>query len=108
MNTATHVRITSEALRDRFQPGSLPLIFRANLAQDRLTQLVGHPEIHFDDSAFAVSELYVEQQRKLAVQALSRGIAGPPYMPSDVCCMAGKTSTPTPPGPRCGLNSRAG
>ena len=26
MNTATHVRITAEALRDRFQPGSLPLI----------------------------------------------------------------------------------
>ena len=72
MNTATHVRITTEALRDRFQPGSLPLIIRANLAQDRLTNLVGHPEIHFDDSAFAASERYVEQQRQLAVQAISR------------------------------------
>ena len=72
MNTPTHVRITTEALRDRFQPGSLPLIIRANLAQDRLTYLVGHPEIHFDDSAFAASERYIEQQRQLAVQAISR------------------------------------
>ena len=72
MNTATHVRITTEALSDRFQPGSLPLIIRANLAQDRLTNLIGHPEIHFDGSAFAASERYVERQRQIAVQATSR------------------------------------
>ena len=108
MNTATHVQITTEALRDRFQPGSLPLIIRANLAQDRLTKLVGHPEIHFDGSAFAASERYVEQQRQKAVQAISRRDRRVALHAFGRLLHGRQDFYATPTGPRGGSNSRAG
>jgi hypothetical protein len=73
MNAEYHIRITAEALRDRLGPASLPIVIRANLGQDRLTRLVGHPEIHFDGSAFAESERYIERQRTIAVRSCLQG-----------------------------------
>jgi hypothetical protein len=67
MNAEYHVRITVEALADRFGPGTLPIVVRSNLRQDRLINLVGHPQFHFDGSAFAESERYIERQRTIAV-----------------------------------------
>lgn len=73
MNAEYHVRITVEALRGRISSGSLPVVIQANLGQDRLTKLVGHPEIHFDDSAFAESERYIERQRTIAARSAIQG-----------------------------------
>lgn len=68
-----HVRITTEALHHLLGPGSLAAIVRANLGQDRPDRLVGHPEIHCDDSAFAATERYIAHERALAVRASSAG-----------------------------------
>ena len=65
-----HVQITTDAVGGRFDSQSLSTIVRANLGQDRLLNLLGHPEIHFDDSQFAVSEDYIQQQRQQAVVAM--------------------------------------
>lgn len=73
MDAKYHVRITLKALKDRFDPDGLRVIIRANLGQDRLNNLVGHPEIHFDDGAFAQSERYIEQQRTVAARASIQG-----------------------------------
>jgi hypothetical protein len=65
-----HVEITRQALAGRFDEAALQVILRANLGQDRLANLLGHPEIHFDDSAFAAGEAYIVDQRRRAVAAL--------------------------------------
>jgi hypothetical protein len=70
MDARYHAEITRQALAGQFDEAALQAIIRANLQQDRLANLVGHPEIHFDASAFAAGERYVEQQRQEAVAAL--------------------------------------
>ncbi len=70
MNTRYHVEITRQALAGRFDETALQAIVRANLGQDRLSNLLGHPEVHFDDSAFAEGEAYMAGQRRHAVAAL--------------------------------------
>lgn len=71
MNPPYHIQITRDALAGRFDPASLQEVIVANLKQDRLSNLIGHPEIHFDDSAFAASLAYLDQQRQQAVEALT-------------------------------------
>lgn len=70
MDAPYHAEITRQALAGHFDETSLRAIVRANLGQDRLANLLGHPEIHFDDSAFAAGERYIAQQRQQAVAAL--------------------------------------
>jgi hypothetical protein len=70
MDARYHVQITRQALAGRFGEATMQAIVRANLRQDRLATLVGHPEIHFDDSAFAEGEAYIAGQRRRAVEAL--------------------------------------
>jgi hypothetical protein len=70
MDARYHVEITRQALAGRFDEAALQAIVRANLGQDRLANLLGHPEIHFDASAFAAGERYIAEQRQEAVAAL--------------------------------------
>ena len=70
MDARYHVEITRQALAGRCDAAALQVIVRANLGQDRLATLLGHPEIHFDASAFAAGERYITEQRRLAVAAL--------------------------------------
>ena len=70
MNPPYHIQITRDALAGRFDPAPLHEVIVANLKQDRLGNLIGHPEIHFDDSAFAAGVDYLNRQRQQAVEAL--------------------------------------
>jgi hypothetical protein len=70
MDARYHEQITRQALAGRFDEAALQAIVRANLGQDRLANLLGHPEIHFDGSAFAAGEAYIAEQRRQAVAAL--------------------------------------
>jgi hypothetical protein len=72
MDARYHVEITRQALAGHLDEAALRMVVRANLGQDRLTKLVGHPEIHFDDSAFAAGEAYIADQRRQAVAALEQ------------------------------------
>lgn len=71
MDARYHVQITRQALASHFAESDLQAIIRANLGQDRLSNLLGHPEIHFDGSAFAGGEAYIAEQRRQAVAALA-------------------------------------
>ena len=73
MDSRYHVEIMRTALAGLCSEPDLQHIIRANLAQDRLVNLIGHPEIHFDDNAFVAGERYVQEQRQQAVQAAARG-----------------------------------
>ncbi|MER2599111.1 MAG: hypothetical protein ABTQ73_06285 [Caldilineales bacterium] len=72
MDSRYHIEIIRAALGDQFSETDLQAIIRANLAQDRLNNLIGHPEIHFDDNEFAASEHYLRAQRQQAVAAAGR------------------------------------
>lgn len=65
-----HAEVTRAALGGVISPADLRTVIRANLHQDRLSGQIGHPEYHFDDSAFAAGEAYIEAQRRLAVEAV--------------------------------------
>lgn len=73
MNAHYHIQITTEALREHFRSDDLEVIVAANLSQDRLLNLMGRPEIHFDDSEFEAGLRYAEYQRSLATAAMRRG-----------------------------------
>lgn len=64
-----HIEMTRDALNDRFSATDLGIIISANLGQDSIPNLLGHPEMHFDDSQFEAGQRYIEKQRRLAVQA---------------------------------------
>ncbi len=70
MDARYHVEITRQALAGQFDEAAMQAIIRANLDQDRLATLLGHPEIHFDASAFMAGEAYIAEQRRLALSAL--------------------------------------
>lgn len=70
MDARYHAEITRQALAGLVDEAVLRTIIRANLRQDRLANLLGHPEIHFDASAFEAGERYIAEQRREAVAAL--------------------------------------
>lgn len=72
MDARYHVEITRTALAGRFSEADLQAIIRANLGQDRVSNLLGHPEIHFDDSAFEAGERYIARLRHEAAAALAQ------------------------------------
>jgi len=71
MHQHYHQAITEQALGGFFRPAALQTILRANLRQDRLAGQIGHPEYHFDDSAFAQGRAYIEAQRQAVYQRLA-------------------------------------
>ncbi|GAB4531105.1 MAG: hypothetical protein Fur0018_18810 [Anaerolineales bacterium] len=70
MDKIYHRQILQHALEARFTPQALEIIIAANLHQDSLSGLVGHPEYHFDDSAFEAGNTYIQKQRAIVVQTL--------------------------------------
>ncbi len=75
MHEDYHVRMITQALEAEFSQRALQTIIKANLGQDGLWGLVGHPEFHFDDNRFAESYAYMDRQRQEIAAALSAGKA---------------------------------
>jgi hypothetical protein len=67
MQARYHVEITRAALGPWFDEADLQAIIQANLSQDRLRNLVFHPELHFDGGALHAAEAYIERERRLIV-----------------------------------------
>ncbi len=76
MLAAYHTAITRRALESHFGRAALTNIIKANLRQDSLAGLIGHPEYHFDDNSFEASRAYMEEQRGMIPASLLRGEAG--------------------------------
>lgn len=70
-----HIAITRRALESHFSRAALEIIIKANLGQDSLSGLIGHPEYHFDDNAFEASRAYMDEQRRMISASLLRGNA---------------------------------
>lgn len=73
MLTRYHRQITLEALGMELSSRALDIIIAANLGQDCLLGLIGHPEYHFDDSQFSAGKAYVDSQRWSVRQHLAQG-----------------------------------
>jgi len=70
-----HVEITRQALAADVSPRALEAIVRANIAQDGLRYQLGHDHFHFDNNQFEKSYAYIEEQRALVRECLTRGDA---------------------------------
>ena len=68
-----HTEIVQTALGAQFSPADIEIITAANLGLDVLAGQIGHPEYHFDDSAFAAGEAFIRRQRQAVVDAVLRG-----------------------------------
>ncbi len=68
-----HRSITSEAIKGKVSSAVLKVIIDANLRQDNLNGLIGHPEFHFDDNAFEAGRLYISQQYELLKKSTNNG-----------------------------------
>jgi len=64
-----HRQMLNETLSTYFSQTDLNLIVRANLRQDWPRGQL-HPEYHFDDSAFAESVTYINQQHNIIITSL--------------------------------------
>jgi hypothetical protein len=71
MHRKYHIQLTTEVLEARVSPPALKVILRANLGQDSLFGLLGHPEYHFDDNAFPAGRAYLEAQREQLRRAIA-------------------------------------
>jgi hypothetical protein len=69
VNAPYHRQILEQALAGRVSARALAAIYRANVNQDRLTALLGHPEFHFDENAIAEGLAYIEHCRAEAIRA---------------------------------------
>ncbi len=70
-----HNQILRRALGDKFSPRALAVITASNVELDSVPNLLGHPELHFDDNEFIRPRAYIEQQRALIRPALERAEA---------------------------------
>ncbi len=73
MDKLYHRKILKKAVGMRFAPRALDIVTEANLGQDSLSGLVGHPEYHFDDSAFEAGYAYMQAQREQIWRILRTG-----------------------------------
>lgn len=67
-----HVEIVQQALGEQFDAADLAVIAAGNLSLDGIAGQIGHPEYHFDDSAFAAGQAFIERQRQATVEATQR------------------------------------
>jgi len=65
-----HVKITQQALNERFSASALEKIIKANVNLDGLRGQIGHEEYHFDNNAFEKSCAYIEEQRAFVISSL--------------------------------------
>lgn len=70
-----HRQVLTRALGGRVSARALAAITAANLGQDSLWGLVGHPEFHGDESKFPQMLAYIEQSRAAAARAAAPGSA---------------------------------
>jgi hypothetical protein len=68
-----HVEITRQAIAAEVSPRALAAIVRANIAQDGLRYQLFHDHFHFDNNQFEKSYAYIEEQRALVRDHLTRG-----------------------------------
>jgi hypothetical protein len=71
MLTQYHRQICQQALESVFSPNVLEIIIQANISQDHIRGQIGHPEFHFDASAFEAGNAYLEEQRQIILDNLS-------------------------------------
>lgn len=67
-----HVEITRQALAPEVSPRALEAIIRANVAQDGLRYQLFHDHFHFDNNQFEKSYAYIEKQRGLVHEKITR------------------------------------
>ena len=65
-----HRQMLNDVLSHHFNKVDLDIITRANLRQDWPRGQL-HPEYHFDNSTFAESEAFIQQQRQIVLDALT-------------------------------------
>ncbi len=73
MKTRFHQEITAAALAAHFSPAALKVVIAANIGQDALPYQLGHDHFHYDCSAFANGDAYVDSQRDQTRNALAAG-----------------------------------
>ena len=71
MKTGYHRQITHDALVNSVSHEALKVIIKSNCNQDRLGGQFGHPEFHFDDSAFIQGYKYIDEQRRIVLSSLA-------------------------------------
>lgn len=70
MQSRYHVQIIKDVTSSGFSQRAVRAVVKGNLGQDSLKGQIGHPEYHFDDSAFEKGWTYVGEQRKFLMQSL--------------------------------------
>jgi len=68
-----HGDITRQAIGAQVSPRALRVILFANLWQDGPQHQFGRDHFHFDNNSIAASNAYIEQQRAVVSDSLSRG-----------------------------------
>jgi len=68
-----HTEITSNALKSSFSPKALQTVIEANIGQDKLINLIIHPEYHFDNNLFTEAYAYLDQQKEIMLTTLNNG-----------------------------------
>lgn len=69
MDHLYHIQVLKRALAACVSARALAGISAANLGQDSIIGLVGHPQFHADDSLFAEMLAYIEENRQQAARA---------------------------------------
>jgi hypothetical protein len=77
MHARYHRQLTTQVLQGKLRPEVLETVIAANLGQDGLLGLIGHPEFHFDDNAFASGQAYIDAQRRQALDVLHSPVPSP-------------------------------
>jgi hypothetical protein len=72
MNSYFHTLITIEALAADFSEIALKDIVRANVKQDSLISQIFHNEYHYDNNKITLSHQYIQDQKHICIQAISR------------------------------------
>ena len=73
MNAKYHIQITREALSEFFSERAMRTITRANIGQDRIKNQIGHDHYHFDSNAFEAGFAYIDQQKRISMDAIEQG-----------------------------------
>ena len=75
MKPEYHRHITIQALDGHVSTKALRTIISANLHQDALRYQFGHDHYHYDNNSFAEGDAYIEEQRRVTLEALARSSA---------------------------------
>jgi hypothetical protein len=79
MKPEYHRRINTQALEKHVSPAALKIINAANVGQDALCYQLGHDHFHYDNNSFASGDTYIEEQRRIVIDALGGAEALPAW-----------------------------